>query len=106
MLQFTYEAVDGSFSQDCTQILQNADSQDWAVTCGSRKYLVHLWVTVYPSATVPKQNYEILYWVTDYNVAPELQGASTTIWFHFREPSDLYKLELSLGLENSSTDSI
>jgi hypothetical protein len=108
MLQFTYQTSDGSVSQDCTEILADAASQDWNVTCGAKKYIVHLWVTVYDRPVLPKQSYEILYWVTDLSASPSQQGAqqaeSTTVWFHFREPSDLYQLQVSLGLENDSAE--
>jgi hypothetical protein len=104
MLQFTYQTSDGSVTQDCTETLANADSQDWNVVCGAKNYKVHLWVTVYDRPVLPKQSYEILYWVTDLNASSTQQGVSTTVWFNFREPSDLYLLQLSLGLENDSAE--
>ena len=104
MLQFTYTSDDGSVSQDCTPTLANADTQDWNVVCGTRKYLVHLWVTIYDRPVLPKESYEVLYWITDLNAAPAQQGASTTVWFHFREPTDLYMLQLSLGIEGDAAE--
>ena len=107
MLRFHYETVDAGITLDCTHVLQDADAQDWAVTCGTgqdtRKYVVHLWLTEYDRPVLPKQSFELLYWVTDMTPAQPVSN-STTIWYHFREPSDLYEIQASISLEQDTAE--
>ena len=107
MLRFQYLTVDGGTTLDCTPKLQDPDAQDWAVTCGSgtdtRKYVVHLWLTEYDRLVLPKQSFELLYWVTDMTAAQPVYN-STTIWYHFREPSDLYEIEARISLEQDTAE--
>ena len=105
MLQFNYMTFDSGISLDCTQVLSNPDTQDWDVTCGkgteTRKYTVHLWVTEYDRPVLPKQSFEVLYWVTDMTSAQPVSNG-TTFWLHFREPSDLYQIQARVSLDQDT----
>lgn len=102
MVKFHYAEVDGNGALDCAATLQNELSQDWLVTCGPKKYTVHLWVTAYPHSTVPRLSYEVLYWITDISIPGQAHGASTTVWFHLKDPSYLSLLQIRLGVENDT----
>jgi hypothetical protein len=109
MLQFDYATIEGDTTLDCKPTLENSETQDWLVQCGTpatsiRKYRVHLWVTLYERAVTPKQSYEVLYWITDLSpgVSPQASASSTTIWFNFENPSTFTELDLRLGVENDN----
>jgi hypothetical protein len=105
MLRFQYATSDGQITLDCKPSLENAESQDWSVICGTgqdvRKYRVHLWVTMYERPVLPKQSYEVLYWVTDLNGSKAIDSG-TTVWFNFKEPADLYTLSVNVSLDQDT----
>jgi hypothetical protein len=102
MLHFEYRSTDGNEKLACVHQIQNAAAQDWLVTCGNKKYSVHLWVSAYIHEKAPKLSYEVLYWVSDLSVQGQPHGSSTTVWFHLQDPSYLSLLQVSLGVENDS----
>ena len=110
MLQLDYAQSEGAVSLDCTPTLEDAQSQDWIVQCGegarseTRRYRVHLWVTLYERATTPRQSYEVLYWITDLSpgATPAASASSTTIWFNFEDPAKFTQIDLRLGVENDT----
>jgi hypothetical protein len=104
MIQFHYVQFDGSESLNCNHTLQNSASQDWLVTCGPKKYTVHLWVTAYTHQTEPHLSYEVLYWINDITIPSQPHGASTTVWFHLKDLTLLSLLQVRLGVENETAE--
>lgn len=102
-LRFTYGSQDGEISIPCTHRLQK-HTLDWEVTCGSRAYVAHLFVTKYSRPTAPRQAYEILYWITDRQVAPGQPGqfVGTTTWVRLRDESAIHSLDVSQDVENTN----
>ena len=108
MLKFQYQDFDGIFSINCVHAVETAESQDWKVTCTngpktiSKQFSVHLWVTQYPRPSDPRVSYEILYWVTDLSNPHKPTAASSTIWVHLKDPSELSGLELAQGVDEDT----
>ena len=99
----SYEEIQGSPQQvKCTHAIENELSQDWVVTCGSKHYSVHLWLSEYHKAQIPKASFELLYWVSDRSVARETKDTGTTLWFNFKEPSDLHSISAKQGVDNDT----
>ena len=94
-LHFSHSTYEGDSVLKCKHRLENAESRDWAVDCFdsngvlAKKFKVHLWVTAYTKAQIPKLSFEILYWITDVTRSHQPVGGGSTHWIHLKEPTDL-----------------
>ncbi len=105
-LRFRYKSFDGQIWLDCAHKLEDANSRDYLVTCGSsakKNYRVHLWLTQYDHTTEPKRSYELLYWITltGQPLSPD-RGHSHTTWFHLKDPTEISSIESSLGVDDET----
>lgn len=104
-LRFEYLLFDGSGSYMCKHFLEDALSQDWRIDCLNtdgiiqKSYRVHLWLKAYSRQHEPKLSYELLYWISDLSRSPKIEGHSTTVWFHLKDPSALSGMRVSLGVD-------
>ncbi len=101
-LTFSYEPFENGTILTCTHSLEDANAQDWNVTCKNaagnteKSYRVHLWVTSYERTSVPKLSYELLYWVTDKKSG---ESAGSTTWLHLKDASSLYGLDVRQSVD-------
>jgi hypothetical protein len=107
-LRFRYIPFEHGEILPCRHELLDEASRDWAVKCsdeqgrGLKQFTVHLWVTRLERTREPRLSYEVLYWITDRTRPNAPRGSSSTIWFHFRDPSELHSLELGQGVSDET----
>lgn len=104
-LKFEYVPYAASGGSDCKQTLQDAAAQDWLVECtneagGVKKFVVHLWATIYTPQDGPKL--ELLYWITDVTDPNKRVSHSQTTWLHFEKEVNLKNVTLNEGVDNDS----
>jgi hypothetical protein len=102
-LKFQYIPYESKQTENCTHVLADERMQDWSVTCGTKKFTVHLWLTEYRRDAIPQLSMELLYWVSDHSrggVSP--QDTGTSLWFHFREATSFYSLAVKQGVDNDT----
>lgn len=103
-LKFRYQTHDGQVWLNCKHNPIN-EWYDWTVYCGDnseKKFVVHLALSLYQRPMIPKNSYELLYWVTDQTDNRNSRNHGTTIWAHFKEPTDFHEFFVSLGVEDDN----
>lgn len=101
-MKFQYMSFDGETILNCKHNKIN-EWYDWEVYCGPNRekvYSVHLALSLYKRNVIPKNSYELLYWVTDRTSKNGLQSYGTTVWVHLQEPSPFYRIQASVSVEN------
>lgn len=105
-IEFRYMSFDGQITMNCRHDIENDLSHDWYVSCKSdegysKVYRVHLKVSKYTRTRLPKNSYEVLYWVTDRTPRVPV-GTGTTVWFHFNDNTDLSGISLSQSVDEDT----
>ncbi|MCM2323120.1 MAG: hypothetical protein NDJ90_07635 [Oligoflexia bacterium] len=103
--EFLWQSSDGELALPCKHYVENELPIDWKVVCGigtplRREFLVHLIVRSYHREARPSQALEILYWVVNRTGGDQNRYTSATTWMEFEEPSALYRMHFSQGVEN------
>jgi hypothetical protein len=108
-ISFVFEDQDGQMNYPCVFSLIEA-AQDFDVKCTRAdqpsvkwSFTVHARVFSHPHTTSPKMSYELLYWITDHQVASGSQGKypGTTLWLNLDEPSQLASFEIAQDIETT-----
>lgn len=103
-LKFRYQTHDGQIWLDCKHNPIN-EWYDWTVYCGEKSekvFTVHLALSLYQRQVIPKNSYELLYWIVDNSDNRNSKNHGTTIWAHFKEPADFHEFFVSLGVEDDT----
>lgn len=103
-MNFKYMSYDGQVILNCKHTEIN-EWYDWEVYCGPNRekvFSVHLALSKYQRDVIPKNSYELLYWLTDRTDSRDLKGYGSTVWVHLREPSQFYQIKASVSVDNDT----
>lgn len=101
LLSFTYQSFDGQIVLKCKHKVIN-EWGDWDVKCGEKDekiFSVHLLVNKYTRPRLPRNSFEILYWITDRKT---MEAAGATTWLHLNDETSLHSINASQSTQSDT----